>query len=362
MILTMKHTVFFLIIFTSTQAFCQNFHEEIVEITYQDISLSGTLSFPDDGNKPHKAIILISGSGAQDRDVDVSGFKTYQRLASFFNSEGYAVLRYDDRGVGQSTGKSVGESTSFELAEDVRQAYLYLKSRLDIDQARIGLYGHSEGGIIAPMVAAREPDIAFIILAAGYGVPGSELSNTQREALLRLSGMSETFIKASLDLYSDVFQLMGDTTTSDEQLSEFVKRGTLELLPKMPEAVQTQITDPEAYANLTAQQTLAQFKSPWVRHYLTYDPLPVLKEVTCPTLLLFGELDQQISPQQNKEIMTNALLASGNTNVEAIIIPQANHLFQKAVTGSPVEYATLDKEFATEFLEVLGDWLEKINR
>jgi fermentation-respiration switch protein FrsA (DUF1100 family) len=150
---------------------------------------------------------------------------------------------------------------------------------------------------------------------------------------------------------------MSDTTTTDQQLTEFVKAETLKLLPLLPENIQAQIPDKEGYASMMAQQVIAQSKSPWVRYYMNYDPLPALTKVKCPALLLFGELDVQVPASQNSDLMKDAMVKDGNKNVTAITIKKANHLFQEATTGSPTEYSTLKKEFASEFLNVIHDWL-----
>lgn len=355
--MNMKYTQLFLLISISFSISAQTFGEEEVTFVNGETTLSGTLSFPEGSNKNYRAIILVSGSGPQNRDSEIFGFKPFKLLSDFFNMNGYAVLRYDDRGVGKSMGKSVNQSTTADLAEDARKAYLFLRSRKDIDSKRIGLFGHSEGGIVVPIVAASEPTVAFVILAAGFGVKGVDLTNAQQAAILRSSGMSDDFIKASGNMNKEVMRLMIDPNTTDQQLTEFVKTETLKLLPLLPESIKAQIPDQEAYANMTAQQVIMQSKSPWVRYYMNYDPLPTLRKVKCPALILFGELDTQVVTSQNSDLMKDALVNNGNKNVRAVTIKKANHLFQEATTGSPTEYATLKKEFIPEFITVLHDWL-----
>jgi pimeloyl-ACP methyl ester carboxylesterase len=333
------------------------FREEEVSFHNGDVTLSGTLSFPSTASKEYNAIILVSGSGPQNRDSEIFGFKPFKLLADFFNQNGYAVLRYDDRGMGKSTGKSVNESTTQDLAEDARQAFLLLSARNDIQ--RVGMLGHSEGGVVVPIVASKESDVAFLILMAGFGVKGVELSNAQQAAILRSSGMSEEFILAATTMNQTVMRKMNDSTVTEQQLSDFVKAETLKLLPKLPENIQSQIPDKEGYASMAAQQAVAQSKIPWIRYYMNYDPQPVLTKVKCPTLILFGELDTQVVASQNLEVMKNALEQAGNKNVAIVVVTKANHLFQESQTGSPTEYATLKKEFAPEFLEVIQGWLAK---
>jgi fermentation-respiration switch protein FrsA (DUF1100 family) len=234
-----------------------------------------------------------------------------------------------------------------------------MQTRKDIDPLNIGLLGHSEGGVVVPIVASKEP-AAFLILLAGFGVKGVELSNAQQAAILRSSGMSDEFIKVSCEMNKEVMRLMADSNTTDEQLTEFVKTETLKILPLLPESVLAQIPDKEAYASLGAQQAVKQSKIPWIRYYMNYDPLPTLTKVKCPVLMLFGELDTQVLPSQNSDLMKSALINSGNTNVTSVTIKKANHLFQEAITGSPAEYSTLKKEFVADFTKVLSDWLSAL--
>lgn len=337
----------------------QSYTSEEVAFTNGDVTLSGTLSFPSTKTGPHKAIVLVSGSGPQNRDSEVVGFKIFGLLADFFNKQGFAVLRYDDRGVGNSRGKSVNESTTAELAGDAVEAFRFLRSRPDIEPTRIGLLGHSEGGVVVPIVAGQEP-VSFIILMAGFGVPGFELTSTQQAAILRASGLDENFVNASVQMNTEVLKLIGQPSTTEQQLASFVETETLRLLELMPASMKSQITDPAAYAKMAASQAVSQSKSVWIRYYLSYDPKPALTKVKCPVLLLFGELDTQVTPAQNRTIMTEALTRSGNDHVRDLVIPRANHLFQEAVSGSPSEYATMKKEFAPGFLEAIEAWVKKL--
>lgn len=335
----------------------QEFRSEEVTFANGEVTLAGTLSFPA-GSPPYRAVVLVSGSGPQNRDSEVMGFKPFRLLADFFNRQGLAVLRYDDRGTGQSKGTAVMQSTTADLAEDARAAFVYLRNRKDIDGNKVGMLGHSEGGVVVPVVAASEP-VAFAILMAGFGVKGMVLSNAQQAAILRASGMSEEFVQASNAMNNEVMDMMMREGVTEAQLTEFVKAETLKLLPLLPEPARAQITDPDAYANMAAYQAVAQSKVPWIRYYMTYDPLPILKKVTCPVLLLFGELDTQVLPSQNADLMKDALVQAGNKEVEVAVIAKANHLFQEAITGSPAEYASLKKEFIPGFLTSLEQWVRK---
>lgn len=353
-------------LFTTLLAFAvffinaQDFQEEEVTFSNGEVELSGTLSFPAAKAKKSPAVILVSGSGPQNRDSEVMGFKPFKLLADFFNKQGLAVLRYDDRGVGKSKGPSTSESTTADLAEDARQAYLYLSGRKDIDKKKIGLLGHSEGGVVVPIVASKEPEVAFLVLMAGFGVKGVVLSNAQQAAILKSQGMSDEYIEASGKMNGEIMAMMSDESVSDEKLTAFVKEETLKLLPMLPEAIQAQITNPEGYADMVSMQVKAQANSPWIIYYMNYDPLPTLKQVKCPVLMLFGELDTQVTPEQNAKLMETALKEAGNKNVTSAIIPEANHLFQKAKTGNPAEYATLEKEFHSQLYDELEQWIGKV--
>lgn len=354
----MKLSMLLLLVCLSAQS--QTFREEEISFTQGDAVLAGTLSFPSAEAKKYKAIVLISGSGPQNRDSEIVGMKPFKLLADFFNAQGYAVLRYDDRGVGKSTGSKVSEVTSQVLAEDAAQAFRYLKSRSDIHSTKIGLLGHSEGGILAPMVCTKEPGVAFVILMAGYGVKGIDLSNAQQAAILKASGMTEEFIAASNAMNREVMKLMASETVTDVQLTDFVKAETLKLLPLLPEAMRAAIPDQEGYATMTANQALAQSKNTWIKFYMNYDPQPALTKITCPALLLFGELDAQVLPGQNKDLMAQAITGNGNKKVQATVISKANHLFQLATSGSPMEYSMLKKEFSPELLDTLNNWLQEL--
>jgi len=342
-------TLFFLISTTYAQII-----EEEVSIKNGDITLSGVLSYPESKTKL-PAIVLVSGSGAQNRDSDIAGFKPFKILADHFNNKGIAVLRYDDRGHGKSTGKSVGESTSKEIATDASAAHTYLRNHKAIDPSKVGLLGHSEGGIIVPMVAANNDNVAFIILMAGYGVKGIEVTSEQQKAILKAQGMNDEFINQASEMNKKLIDAMQDESKSQEEVLELAKKLITDQIAYLPENVQSQITDKEAYANFQAQSAVKQMNSPWIQFYMTYDPAPTLAQVECPVLMLFGGLDTQITVSQNKSVMEEAL--ASNSNVEVKVFEKANHLFQEAKTGSPMEYANLDKEFVTGFEEYVSNWI-----
>ncbi|MEM9859512.1 MAG: alpha/beta fold hydrolase [Bacteroidota bacterium] len=329
---------------------------EEVSFGTDSVLLSGTLTLPT-GQGPFPAVVLVSGSGPQDRDSQILGFKPFKILADSLAEVGIAVLRYDDRGTGKSNGKSVNQSTSEELASDAYYAVQLLKKHRRIQAGNIGVIGHSEGGIIAPMVAVQDPDVAFIVLMAGYGVKGVELSNAQAAAIMKASGMSEDYIEKANELNGKILQMMSQPDVTDDELEQFVVEETVAMVDLMPDTYKKSITDPEAYAKQQAKSALAQFKSPWIKYYMSYDPAPTLAEVKCPVLMLFAALDTQVLVSQNQMVMESILSQAGNENVTTKVFEKANHLFQEAKTGAPQEYAFLKKEFDPEFLPYLQQWL-----
>ncbi len=330
--------------------------EEEVTFYNGDIKLSGTLTLPKYPGK-HPAVVMITGSGPQDRNEEVYGFKIFQVIAGHFTKNGIAVLRYDDRGVGGSTG-NISESTTEDFAGDVIEAVKYLQTRNDIRHDNIGLCGHSEGGIVAPLVASQNKDIAFIILIAGTGVTGEEIILEQTALILKAEGQTNEEIKESLEQSKKLFSDLKLCKEKDEIISELRKQIS-EDYKDMPEEQKELITNKDEYVNNTANSKYAQLTSPWMSYFLSYDPVPTLEKVTCPVLMLFGELDMQVPVTQNEKPMVDALVRGSNKDFEVKTFPKANHLFQSANTGSPSEYADLQKEFVPEFLDFMSSWILK---
>jgi len=322
------------------------------EVVYENkpggARLAGTLTLPS-GNGPFPAVLLITGSGQQDRDESLMGHRPFLVLADHLTRKGIAVLRVDDRGVGGSTGE-VKTATTEDFAGDVVAGVAFLKSRGPrIDARRIGLIGHSEGGVIAPMVAARSHDVAFIVLMAGMGVTGEEIVRAQAAAVAKAEGVSEAVVAANR-----AFQ---------EQVNAIVKE---ELESKVRETRLRELRDKVATQVKGSGFTLdAQFKAaatPWFRYFLMYDPSTALRSVDCPVLALNGELDLQVSPAQNLPAIAKALEEGGNPDYAIVKLPKLNHLFQTSQTGSPNEYAKIDETIAPLALDTISDWILKHTR
>ncbi|HXX13560.1 MAG TPA: alpha/beta hydrolase [Candidatus Eremiobacteraceae bacterium] len=306
------------------------------------VKLAGTLTVPN-GTGPFPAAILIAGSGPQDRDGSIANHKPFLVLADYLTRKGFAVLRYDKRGVGESTGSSE-TATTLDLASDAECAITYLKSRKEIDPARIGLIGHSEGAMIAPAIAATSHDLPWIVLLAAPATKGEDTLLNQSDLIARAGGLSDAQVLASLNFDKQAYELLEkelDSAVVTDKLKALVKESGLDT----------------AFPQSALDAQLHMMTTPWFRFFLTYDPMPDLKKVKCPVLALYGEKDLQVPPKINLPMLQKAFAESGNSRAELRQLPELNHLFQHAYTGSPTEYAAIDETFAPQALQVVGDWL-----
>jgi uncharacterized protein len=312
------------------------------------IQLAGTLTIPN-GQKRFPVAILISGSGPQNRDEEFMTHKPFLVLADHLTKSGIAVLRYDDRGFGESTGNH-GRATSADFANDVRAAITYLKTRNDIDKNHIGLIGHSEGGLIAPIVAA-DIDVAFMVLLAGPGVPGNQILLKQIELISRSQGLDESIIQTQVRVSKSIFDLFyqyGEDPSFENRLKEYLTN-VITNGNSLPEGMSKE--------DFISMQ-LSQFKRPWMRYFLTYDPATSLKKVKCPVLALNGSKDVQVSAE-NLVAIEKALLQGGNKQVTAKEFPNMNHLFQTCQTGAMDEYATIEQTMDPTVLQEISGWVTK---
>lgn len=317
------------------------------------VHLAGTFTIPDPATHkgPYPAVLLISGSGPQDRDEALLGHRPFLVLADALTRRGIAVLRVDDRGVGGSTGDTM-KSTTEDVAGDVLAGVKWLRARKEVAPKRVGLIGHSEGGLVAPMVAARTPDVAFIVLIAGPGLPGDEIVVRQGELIARAMGKTDDKELAK----STALQRALLDIAKTEKDAEAIKAKARPLLEK---AI-AEMTPEEKKASGGAAALdgrLAVLATPWFRFFLTYDPRPTLRKVKCPVLALNGEKDLQVPPKENLAEIARALAAGGNKHVETRELPGLNHLLQTARTGSPAEYATIEETMAPSALRLIGDWI-----
>jgi pimeloyl-ACP methyl ester carboxylesterase len=320
------------------------------EVGYENkragVKLAGTLTIPR-GKGPFSAVLLITGSGPQDRNESVAGHKPFLLLADYLTRQGIAVLRVDDRGVGASTG-SVPNSTTEDFAADVTVGIEYLKTRKDINPKQIGLIGHSEGGVIAPMVAAYTEDVAFIVLMAGTGLSGEEILYLQGELILKAHGANAKQLAKQRATQESMFKILNeekDPAAAEKRLQEELSKGlTAEERKKSEQAIAVQIK---------------QVNTPWFRYFLTLDPRPALRKVKCPVLAINGENDLQVPANENLREIEGALKAGGNNDITIVRLPKLNHLFQTCETGSPSEYIKIEETIAPVTLRTIGDWVLK---
>lgn len=332
---------------------------EEIEVAYENkkggIKLAGALTVPK-SKGPFPAVLLITGSGAQDRDETIFGHKMFLVLADYLTRKGVAVLRVDDRGVGGSTGKT-SESTSADFADDVLAGVEFLKGRKEINAAQIGLMGHSEGGIIAPLVASRSKGIAFIVLLAGTGLPGDEILYLQGAAILKVAGADADQLAKQKALQERMFALVRQE--KDNAVAEKKLRAALEEhISKLTKEKKQEGADTLAgLAGVEGQVKMVL--SPWFRHFLDYDPRPALRKVTCPVLALNGEKDLQVPAEVNLKAIAAALKEAGNKDVTTLELPSLNHLFQTCKTGSVTEYGQIEETIAPAALESIAKWILK---
>lgn len=323
---------------------------EEVGYGHDGIHLAATLTLPE-GDGPFPAAVLITGSGAQDRNEEILGHKPFLVLADHLTRAGIAVLRADDRGVGGSTGSTTG-STTADFAADALSGVRYLAARPEIDAQRIGLIGHSEGGIIGPLVAAEAPDeIAYLVLLAGTGVPLDEVILLQTRLMGRAGGKPEQQIDAA------------DAALAAAM--DQVKAGadSLALVDPMRELLRLQLTgaDGTPPADEVVEQALPteirKMTLPWMRYALNLDPRVALRQVRCPVLALNGTLDLQVDAEQNLPEIEKALQEAGNEDVTLERLPGLNHLFQTATTGAFSEYSQIEETFAPAALDRISGWI-----
>lgn len=326
--------------------------EKEVEINNQDIKLYGTLTVPTntqlsiEGKLP--AIVLITGSGAQNRDEELLGHKPFLVLSDFLTKLGFAVLRMDDRGVGFDINL-IANSTTFDFVEDIHSAIDFLKTQEFVDNKRIGVLGHSEGGLISYILASKYPDdIDFIISLAGPSLRGDKILLAQQELIGRVSGMKENDIKKMLQINSALYEavIKYKDDNSNESLINEIK----------------EIAKKYKLSKEDTQRVIAELTSKWMRTFITTDPADYIKDIKCPILALFGEKDLQVPAKENSELMKSIFSQSGNSKAVIMIMNSCNHLFQTAKTGNIFEYALISETISDATLKVIEEFLLKIMR
>lgn len=326
------------------------------EVSYRNVKdnvkLAGALTLPRTPG-PHPAVILISGSGPQDRNETVAGHRPFLVLSDHLTRNGIAVLRVDDRGVGGSNLGSLS-ATSENYAEDVLAGIQFLKGRKEINAKKIGLIGHSEGGMIAPMVAARSKDVAFIVMLAGLGQRGEDVVTTQTELMQKAQGTDADTIARGTALLNKIHTIV-KIENDENRREQLVKEEIARQVGTMNE------TQRKAFAPLESsiRTLMPMFRLPWFRYFIAFDPAPVLKRVKVPVLALNGELDLQVAWKENLDRIAAALKEGKNKDHTVKAFPKLNHLFQTSQTGLPREYMTIEETTSPEVLKTISDWIIK---
>jgi uncharacterized protein len=325
--------------------------EVIINNKQGGFDLSGTLTYPKEG-APFPVVILITGSGPQNRDEELMGHKPFLVLADHLTRNGIAVLRCDDRGVGKSGGK-FSTATTLDFAEDVSAMVDFLKFHSNIDSSRVGLIGHSEGGMVTSVVASERKDIDFVILMAGPGVSGEKIILLQSALLFKSNGATDKEIEAVLKEDEEIFSILKKNKDNDKA-SEKIRKAMNEFNKKQPAGNGTK----EALDSETDMK-IKIFTSAWFRGFITLDPMKYLSHVKCPLLAINGELDMQVPPAENLEAIERAMILAGNSNYTVEMIPGLNHLFQTAPTGNPSEYGKIDETISPGVLDIITVWINK---
>lgn len=318
------------------------------EVSYENtkagIKLAGTLTIPENAEN-FPAVILISGSGAQDRDETIFEHKPFLVIADYLTRNGIAVLRVDDRGVGGSEGNT-SNATSEDFAGDVLAGIEFLKTRKEINSSKIGLIGHSEGGIVAPVVANKTSDVAFIVMLAGPGIPGEQILYEQGRLIGLASGMTEEQVAQNQKTQEAIFNIIKTEKDSAVRLDRLQRTFTGGMYPMMNEDQKKAV-----------DQQISAVNSPWFSHFLKYDPYPALTKLKCPVLALIGEKDLQVPPNSNLPAIEKALAEGGNKNFKTLELPGLNHLFQQCETGAVAEYAQIEETISPEVLKMISEWI-----
>jgi uncharacterized protein len=332
------------------------YYEEEITFTNskENITLAGTLTLPKQGGANYPAVVLITGSGAQDRDEEIFGHKPFKVLADYLTRNGIAVLRYDDRGAGASTGQFAGATTE-SFALDAMAAFDYLKTRKEINGKKIGLIGHSEGGTAAAMVGSQKSDdVAFIVMLAGSAIPGDELMMLQNYLMGKANGMPEEELTKLGAINRKIYNIIKEPVAKEELKAKLKAVFMAELKPLF---VSKGIPETQVMQYIDLQ--IAELSSAWYVHFIKYDPAPALEKLKCPVLALNGSNDVQVAAKANLDAIKRAAMKSGNKKVMTKELPGLNHLFQTSTTGAVEEYAQIEETFAPAALTEVLNWIKQ---
>lgn len=311
--------------------------------------LAGTLTLPK-GNGPFPAVVLITGSGQEDRNEEIFGHKPFLVIADYLTKKGFAVLRCDDRGFGKSKGSLVNV-TSYDFSTDALASVEFLKADKRINAKKIGLLGHSEGGLIAQIIAAEHNDIAFIVSLAGPGVKGEQILFEQTQKMAKLMGASEEEIREDYDMNKIIYKIL-EEENDNTKVSQKIRDSIKDYLTKKNEK------DIDQKVEATVKSVSPGAIS-WLRYFLLSEPSSFLEKIKCPFLALNGSKDVQVIAESNLPAIEKSLKKGGNKDVTTIEVKDVNHLFQHCTTGLPTEYGKIEETMSVDVLNTIGDWLAK---
>lgn len=314
-----------------------------------EINLAGTLTLPEKGTK-FPAVVMVTGSGAQNRDEEIMGHKPFFVIADYLTRNGIAVLRCDDRGTAASQGTHA-TATNEDFATDTEAMVNYLRSRKEINAKKIGIIGHSAGGIIAFIVAQKDPSIAFVVSLAGAGVRGDSLMLKQVELISKSQGMPDAVWQGMKPSIRNRYAILQQTDKTPEELQKELYADVTKTMS--PE----QLKDLNTIQQLSAQ--ISSMTSPWYLHFMKYDPAQDLKKLKCPVLALNGEKDIQVDAAMNLAAIQERITGNGNKNVTVKAYPNLNHLFQTCEKGTLAEYGQLEETINPEVLKDIIEWIRK---
>lgn len=317
------------------------------------INIGGTLTIPTQ-QKTNSLVIMSSGSGDQGRDGTLDGFEIFKIIAKHLASQGIATFRYDDRGTGSSTGDFYN-STLEELSEDVENILSFFKSHKDHSFKDFILFGHSQGGIVAGKVAVENKDVKQIILMGVPAVPLVEVVLYQVRQEYASTILDKSLIEADVSAHNRLMRVIKDGKNRDNALKVF-NETTQSILSKLRTSKNDETLKIEKIATDKTNQFENIYASPSLASFLYYDPSGDYEKVHVPVLVLFGGKDIQVTIDQNKDRMENALLKS-KADAHLVTFNDANHYFQKAKTGKREEYGTLKNTFVNGFLDEISTWI-----
>lgn len=327
------------------------------EVTFESpeagIILSGTLTIPKEGG-PFPAAVLITGSGPQDRNETIGGHQPFLIIADALSRQGIAVLRYDERGIGESEGK-YSTATSLDFSKDAEAALEYLASREEVIPTKTGFIGHSEGGLIAPMIASRKDGVGFVVMLAGPSITGQEVIVGQSAFMLNQMGIPAPSVEKLSDVRKQVFEILR-ANPNDSIFIEQLRAQTPAIVTAFTASEKMMLGMDEA----TFADQFSTMATPWYRYFLDYDPYPALEATTCPILALNGDLDVQVLADPNLTKLEALFEEGGHPASKAVLLEGLNHMFQPAETGLPLEYSSIETTFDSATLELMIEWIQNL--